>query len=129
MKFMKWVPKPLRRFVRERMTVYVYTYGFRPSSVVEEQALTFKVAGRAFTVRADHRTALYDMIAEVADYDAYQLKQIPWDTGEIRYIMDIGANVGVTALVLSQISGARVTCYEPDPENYKLLQNNVESNG
>jgi len=128
MKLMKWVPKPLRRFIRERMTIYVYTYGFRPSAAIQEQALTFTVGGRAFTVRADHRTALYDMIAEIVDYDAYQLSQITWRANGTRHIVDIGANIGVTALAFSQIPGASVTCYEPDPENCKLLQENVESN-
>jgi len=110
------------------MTIYVYTYGFRPSAVIEEQALTFKVAGQTFTVRADYRTALYDMITEVVDYDAYQLKQIPWGANGPRHIIDIGANIGVTALTLSQIPGASVTCYEPDPDNCKLLQRNIEFN-
>jgi FkbM family methyltransferase len=129
MKLTTWFPKPLQKFVRERMTVYVYTYGFRPSAVVEEQALKFRIAGRELTAKADHRTALYDMIAEVVDYDAYQLKLIPWIANGERHIIDIGANVGVTALVFSQIPKAKVTCYEPDPGNYNLLQQNLEFNG
>jgi FkbM family methyltransferase len=111
------------------MTVYIYTYGFRPSSVIEEQILTFKFAGRELSVKADHRTALYDMISEVVDYDCYQLKKIEWDARQDHYIVDIGANVGVTALVLAQIPGAHVTCYEPDPGNCTLLRYNLKLNG
>ena len=108
MKLTNWLPRPLQRFVRERMTIYVYTYGFRPSAVVEEQALKFRISGRELTVKADYRTALYDMITEVVDYDAYQLQQIQWDSHREPHIIDIGANVGVTALVFSQIPTDRI---------------------
>jgi len=64
----------------------------------------------------------------VVDYDAYQLQQIQWDSHREPHIIDIGANVGVTALVFSQIPRARVTCYEPDPGNCKLLQQNLDLN-
>jgi FkbM family methyltransferase len=129
MRWTKWLPKPLQKLIRERMTIYVYTYGFRPSNTIQEQALKFRIAGRELTVKADYRTALYDMIAEVVDYDAYQLQQIRWRPNEQRCIIDIGANVGVTALVLSQIPGAKVACYEPDPENCDILRQNLELNG
>ena len=122
------MPKPLQRFVRERMTVYVYTYGFRPSAVIEEQCLKFRTSGREFMVTADHRTALYDMIVEVVDYDAYQLRQIQWNSDSEHHIIDIGANVGVTALLLSQIPKAKITCYEPDPGNCRHLRRNIELN-
>lgn len=115
MRLTKWLPKPLQKFVRERMTVYVYTYGFRPSPSVVDQALRFRVGDRYLKLTADHRTALYDMISEVVAYDCYQLGRVRWSDHGERRIVDIGANVGVTALVLSQIPGAQVTCYEPDP--------------
>jgi FkbM family methyltransferase len=129
MKLLKYLPPSIRQFVRDRMTVYVYTYGFRPSSIVEEQILKFKFAGRELSVKADHRTALYDMISEVVDYDCYQLKKIEWGSGREHHIVDIGANIGVTAIVLAQIPGARVTCYEPDPDNCALLRLNLDLNG
>ncbi len=111
------------------MTVYVYTYGFRPSRCIEEQLLTFSYGGSTLTARANYRTALYDMIAEVVDHDCYQLKKLEWEPHRDHIIVDIGANVGVTALVLAQIPGARVTCYEPDPENCALLRDNLQRNG
>ncbi len=128
-KLTKWLPKPLQKIVRERMTVYVYTYGFRPSAVVREQVLTFQTSGRVLKVRADYRTPLYDTIAEVVEYDAYQLQQLKWESNRVHHIIDIGANVGVSALVLSQIPNAKVTCYEPDPGNCVLLRENLELNG
>jgi len=110
------------------MTVYVYTYAFRPCAAIEEQKLKFRYGGRELSVRANYRTALYDMISEVVDYDSYQLKKLRWGSGE-SVIVDIGANVGVTTLVFAQIPGAQVFCYEPDPENFSYLRQNLETNG
>ncbi len=128
MKLSKLVPPPFREFLRQRLTIYVYTYGFRPSKCIAEQIFTFLHSGRSFTVKADHRTALYDMITEVVDYDCYQLEKLEWEPGQDRHIVDIGANVGVTALVLSQIPGARVVCYEPDKGNCGFLRSNIKRN-
>jgi FkbM family methyltransferase len=128
MRLSKLVPPPFREFIRQRLTVYVYTYGFRPSKCIAEQTFTFAHSGRSFSVKADHRTALYDMITEVVDYDCYQLGKLEWKPGRDRNIVDIGANVGVTALVLSQIPGARVVCYEPDKGNCEFLRSNMERN-
>ena len=111
------------------MTVFVYTYGFRPARSIREQLITFSFGGREFAVKADHRTALYDMVLEVVDYDCYQLKKLTWEPGREHNIVDVGANVGVTAVVLAQIPGARVTCYEPDPGNCALLRDNIARNG
>ncbi len=113
------MPPPFREFLRQRLTVDVYTYGFRPSRSIAEQTFTFVHSGHSFSVKADHRTALYDMIAEVVDYDCYQLNKLEWESGRDRYIVDIGANVGITALVLSEIPGARVVCYEPDADMWE----------
>jgi FkbM family methyltransferase len=129
MKLLRFVPPPLRQFVRDRMTVYVYTYAFRPSSVIEEQSIKFRFEGRMLSVKADCRTPLYDMISEVVDYDCYQLKKLEWDNCREHYIVDIGANVGVTTLTLAQFPGAQVISYEPDPGNFTLLRQNLESNG
>ena len=93
MKLSKLVPPPFREFLRQRLTVYVYTYGFRPSKSIAEQTFTFVHSGHSFSVKADHRTALYDMIAEVVDYDCYQLNKLDWESGRDRYIVDIGAEI------------------------------------
>src|ERR1700733_13516909 len=129
MQLSKFLPPPIRQFVRDRLTVYVYTYGFRPSSKIEEQTLSFWFGGRRFGVKANYRTALYDLIAEVVDYDCYQLRKLSFHPNKQNYFVDIGANVGVTAIVLSQFPNAQVSCYEPDPENCVLLQENVSLNG
>src|SRR5690348_9531129 len=87
MKISRLLPPPIRNFVRERMTVFVYTYGFRPARSVEEQLITLSFCGLELAVKADRRTALYDMILEVVDYDCYQLKKLAWEPGRERNIV------------------------------------------
>jgi FkbM family methyltransferase len=133
MRLLNSVPKPCKRFLRRSISAFVYRYGFHPyhfhtASSVEEQTISFKVDGRMFTVKADHLTPLYDMIYEVVDYDAYQLSQINWEPSREHCILDIGANVGVSALYFSQLPGANVTCYEPHPDNCAFLRRNLELN-
>ena len=115
MKLSKLLPPPLREFLRQRLTIYVYTYGFRPSKCIAEQTFTFMHSGRSLSVKADHRTALYDMIAEVVDYDCYQLGKLGWEPGQDGHIVDIGANVGVTALrVAARIRNLSVEVHDLD---------------
>lgn len=49
---------------------------------------------------------------------------------EINSIVDIGANLGhITIPLLKRGVVSKAYCYEPDPENYKLLQVNLLLNG
>jgi FkbM family methyltransferase len=41
-------------------------------------------------------------------------------------ILDCGANIGLSAIwFLSRYPGARVHCFEPEPENFRLLEHNL----
>ena len=46
-------------------------------------------------------------------------------------VVDVGANVGLHTILLSQMSGddGGVVAFEPDPDNYRLLQSNIMDNG
>jgi len=45
-----------------------------------------------------------------------------------RRVLDVGANLGLHSLLLSKC-GFEVTCYEPDPVHFQLLQRNLALNG
>jgi FkbM family methyltransferase len=62
----------------------------------------------------------------------------PFETGLVQElvqpgdtVLDIGANIGYYTLILARLvgSGGRVFAFEPDPENFALLERNVEANG
>ncbi len=104
-------------------------YYFLPSPSVESQIIRFRYRGKTFIVEAGHSTPLYETIAEVVDFDCYQLERL--DAGALSHgvILDVGANVGIAALCLSQLSGRGVVCFEPVPENATRLRANLASNG
>jgi len=58
----------------------------------------------------------------------YQLDSISPES--IRYIVDLGSNIGVTAMFWAQrYSEARIVLVEPDPDNFELLQRNTAAFG
>ncbi|HNW43896.1 MAG TPA: FkbM family methyltransferase [Elusimicrobiales bacterium] len=46
-------------------------------------------------------------------------------------VLEIGANIGFFTLLFSRLAGdaGRVTAFEPDPGNFRLLQKNIAANG
>lgn len=71
--------------------------------------------------------AIYDHLMKPREKDEYAPPRelsIPRD--EVRTILDIGANVGVTALYFSLVyPNARIYAFEPAPDNFAVLQKNV----
>jgi len=69
------------------------------------------------------------------------LKDNPHEAGEVKYlesiakegmnVIDIGANIGITTVAISKRIGRRGKLYsfEPTPEYFNVLQDNVSSNG
>ncbi len=43
-------------------------------------------------------------------------------------VVDIGANIGLHSIIMAK-NGWAVTAYEPDPQHYRVLRDNVELNG
>jgi FkbM family methyltransferase len=102
-------------------------YAFLPAPSVERQRIRFRFLGESLEVESGYATPLYETVAEVVDHDCYQLRGLlPALAGSV--LLDVGANVGVTALCLSRVPGARVVCFEPVPESCALLRENLARN-
>ncbi len=43
-------------------------------------------------------------------------------------LIDVGANIGLTSIPVSRVSGVRCYAFEPDPENYRFLVSNIAAN-
>lgn len=71
--------------------------------------------------------ALYDHLMKPAHRDEYSPpSQFPLAPGEVRTVLDIGANVGATALYFAKIfPNAAIYSFEPAPDNFAVLQKNV----
>lgn len=71
--------------------------------------------------------AIYNHLMKPPERDEYAPpREFPLARAEVRTVLDIGANVGVTALYFSQIfPHADVYAFEPAPDNFAVLRKNV----
>jgi FkbM family methyltransferase len=71
--------------------------------------------------------AIYNHLMKPRERDEYAPpKEFPLTRAAVRTVLDIGANVGVTALYFSQIfPNANIYAFEPAPDNFAVLAKNV----
>jgi len=70
---------------------------------------------------------LFWKYSTLEDYETTLMKEF---IKEGMKVIDIGANIGYHTLQISQLVGktGQIIAFEPDPENYRLLIKNLESN-
>jgi len=71
--------------------------------------------------------AIYNHLMKPRERDEYAPpREFPLARAAVRTVLDIGANVGVTALYFSQIfPNAAIHAFEPAADNFAVLQKNV----
>ena len=71
--------------------------------------------------------AIYNHLMKPRERDEYAPpREFPLARDAVRTVLDIGANVGVTALYFSQIfPNANIYAFEPAPDNFAVLAKNV----
>ena len=99
-----------------------------PNSVIAASAapfgLTFK--GRAADCIARH---IYRFGCHEPVLTRYVMSHVRLRKGDVA--LDVGANIGWYSLLLDRLSqpGADIFAFEPDPENFGFLQDNLRRNG
>jgi FkbM family methyltransferase len=74
-----------------------------------------------------HNRSDFHMIDEIWAFRKYDYFGYKVNPGEV--VVDIGANIGTFSLYAAKVCGAsRVISFEPFPDNYKILSNNVDQN-
>jgi FkbM family methyltransferase len=111
-----------------RKALYL-NYEFLPARSIQKQAITFKFRDQTQTLEADYTAPLYDTIAEVVDYDCYQLGEVRFSGSSDSLVLDIGAHIGTATVVLARAHAGRVISFEPLPRNLQWLENNIKLNG
>ena len=71
--------------------------------------------------------AIYNHLMKPRERDEYAPpREFPLARDAVRVVLDIGANVGVTALYFSQLfPNAQIYAFEPAPDNFAVLAKNV----
>jgi FkbM family methyltransferase len=64
------------------------------------------------------------VLNEVIDQRIYRRKRIDFDVEKGERWLDLGANIGAFA-IYCRIKGAIATCYEPDPDCFRILRLNA----
>ena len=75
--------------------------------------------------------AIYNHLMKPPERDEYAPpREFPLQPEDVKTVLDIGANVGVTALYFSRIfPRADIYAFEPAPDNFAVLQKNVANCG
>jgi len=71
--------------------------------------------------------AIYDHLMKPRERDEYAPpREMPLRPEEVATVLDIGANVGATALYFAQVfPNARIFAFEPAPDNFAVLERNI----
>jgi FkbM family methyltransferase len=71
--------------------------------------------------------AIYSHLMKPPERDEYAPpREMPLRTEEVKTVLDIGANVGATALYFARLfPNARIYAFEPAPDNFAVLSRNI----
>ena len=103
-------------------------YEFKSAPSIKQQTIEFEFQGEHLTLTCDHTSPIYDTIAEIVDYDCYQLEELDFSDSAGALVLDIGAHIGTASVVLSRLHKGKILCFEPLPENGRFLKKNLEAN-
>ena len=97
----------------------------------EHLARTKQVKLAGFTLNTDPRDrTIAKKLALYGDYEGYMREVLLSYTKPGSTVIDIGANIGLHTVPLSKGvgDGGKVIAFEPDPDNYAILQSNLKIN-
>ena len=79
---------------------------------------------RGFKLHFENRDAAESMVRQIDEFPSFFTPSTDRPT-----IIDCGANIGVSVLEWkTRWPGSRITCFEPDPFAFKVLQKNIDAN-
>lgn len=113
----------------QRLATFIDKYGIRKgiglyTNLKLNRVNPVKVPGIAQPVylrRGTSDLAIFDQVFLLGEYDI----AFPYQPD---VIVDAGANVGLFAVLMkNRFPEAKIVCIEPDPDNYELLEKNLEA--
>lgn len=125
-----------RGFSRLRLSYLVFRYHFGFIAFPLRSLRTFPVrincrqlAGGNIMTRIRATQSDLFVIQNVLLKEVYAIPQEVWEPSDVRTIVDLGANIGISAAYLSaRFPGAQILCVEPVAENVEMLHMNQLGN-
>lgn len=65
-------------------------------------------------------------LGEIFNANCYQVR--PEHLNGSKVVIDLGANIGAFSVLVAALGASKVYAYEPNPENYKILIDNIYNN-
>jgi FkbM family methyltransferase len=96
---------------------------------VEQQIKNFKGLKMLDKFVFRKNTSDENVIKEILEKKAYSKKKIDFKIEPDDVWLDGGSHIGVFGLYAAQNGAKKVYCYEPETENYKILQENIRHIG
>jgi len=94
----------------------------------KEAEATIEFDGKMITIRCPSKIALTGALGHLAPEDNHLFLRNAERARPIKYVVDVGANVGATALLLHRaFPNARVLAIEPMEINYRCLLYNIKA--
>ena len=123
-KLFKFISKVLRSFKAEKLPFFPKT-----SQFVYHLLINNKVNMDGFDIYLDSNDSLG--LSIFGRYEPLEIETIKKEIQEGSVFVDIGANIGYHTLHLARHVGEKghIYAFEPDEENYALLEKNVQING
>ncbi len=125
----------MRQPVRDRPRLALWTAAYHagmllhPMASRRVSAASVTVRGRRLRLRFRRNQSDLYILRENFLHQIYDL-DYERHAGEVRTVVDLGANIGLSALWLqARLPAARIVCVEPVAENVELLRRNASANG
>ncbi|MBU2634018.1 MAG: FkbM family methyltransferase [Nanoarchaeota archaeon] len=126
--------KKMNRFInlkyplitRKIAKIYIIKHLYRFIVINFLKANTVKIDGHKLFLDSEDSLRL----SVYGQFEAFETEVIKKEIKEGDVVLDIGANIGYYALIFAKLVGpkGKVFAFEPDPENFALLNKNIKIN-
>ena len=120
------------KFKEKRIFQYIGRFGlyhglkifFGVRRARSKDLLSFKIPGLKENVLIRRKSSDFLVFEEIFIDECYKISPC----GEIKYIVDAGANIGLAALYFMwQFPNVKIICIEPESANFTLLKKNTQN--
>ena len=112
----------------DRIHGYHYNFKIKNKKGVTHNSLERLIVGEFLFIVSKNDTCVSDCLRTGKLYEQFLLSFVKQFIPEDKNILDLGANIGVHSVVYSNYTSGNVYAFEPQPNVFSILKQNIESN-